>query len=210
MYNLSDRLFRKRWYEYDTERKTINQYSKSTRLIIADVSPEKWFKTLSIDQYINHILTVTKIYHLEIQDEISFNKLSQILCLLPELDSLHIGSVSFSKPKSLSKATQNQITKVCLDDLNLIEEIDIFMDLFGRMNHLQINSMDYTSIELILRFISLKMMNKSDHSLRLLCFCVAIADDQMVKNIEKIISFEKLILDFNVKRVMDKIYVRWK
>ncbi|CAF1089764.1 unnamed protein product [Rotaria sordida] len=98
----SIRPYKKRWYEYDKQHIVINQHSKPIRLIIKDVSPEKWFKTLSINQYIDHVLAVTKIYHLEIQETICFNKLCEILYNLPELDTLRIHSLSFSKTDYLS------------------------------------------------------------------------------------------------------------
>ncbi|CAF4206710.1 unnamed protein product, partial [Rotaria sordida] len=98
----SIRPYKKRWYEYDKQHIIINQHSKPIRLIIKDVSPEKWFKTLSINQYIDHVLAVTKIYHLEIQETICFNKLCEILYNLPELDTLRIHSLSFSKTDYLS------------------------------------------------------------------------------------------------------------
>ncbi|CAF0919759.1 unnamed protein product [Rotaria sordida] len=50
----SIRPYKKRWYEYDKQHIIRNQHSKPIRLIIKDVSPEKWFKTLSINQYIDH------------------------------------------------------------------------------------------------------------------------------------------------------------
>ncbi|CAF4426509.1 unnamed protein product, partial [Adineta steineri] len=73
--------YKKRWYENE------NDYSKLVHLIIEDDDPVKPF---TINQYLNHILNITQIFHLEIQETISLNKLSQILLLLPDLQTLHL------------------------------------------------------------------------------------------------------------------------
>ena len=77
-------------------------------------------KTLSLIRYINNVLSLTKIYHLEIQEEICFSKLNGILYKLPKLDTFHIHSLSFTKTDYLSDVdldklivllSKNQITK---------------------------------------------------------------------------------------------------
>ncbi|CAF1354529.1 unnamed protein product [Adineta steineri] len=85
--------YKKRWYENE------NDYSKLVHLIIEDDDPVKPF---TINQYLNHILNITQIFHLEIQEIISLNKLSQILLLLPDLQTLHLDSISFSNLDDIS------------------------------------------------------------------------------------------------------------
>ncbi|CAF4881318.1 unnamed protein product [Rotaria sp. Silwood2] len=65
-------------------------------------------------------------------------------------------------------------------------------------------------IELFVRLILMQIMIKSNHPLRLLCFYVAAADDEMVQKLEKMINIENLLVDFIVKRVMNEIYLQWK
>jgi hypothetical protein len=53
-------------------------------------------------------------------------------------------------------------------------------------------------------------MNKCNHQLGLLCFRVPVADDEMVRKLEKMINSEKLIRDFTIERILDDIYLQWK
>ncbi|CAF4405095.1 unnamed protein product, partial [Rotaria sordida] len=64
----SIRPYRKRWYEYDTQKTMINssdKLSKSIRLSLDDLYPEQSTKTIYLNDYINYALTLTQIYHLE-------------------------------------------------------------------------------------------------------------------------------------------------
>ncbi|CAF1396806.1 unnamed protein product [Rotaria sp. Silwood1] len=215
----SIRPYKKRWYEYDKQHIVINQHSKPIRLIIKDVSPEKWFKALSINQYIDHVLAVTKIYHLEIQETICFNKLCEILYNLPELDTLRIHSLSFSKTDYLSDEeldnvivllSKNQITKVYFEKMNEVEEIYLLMLAFLHINYLQIKCVNYMEAELLVKFILTLMKSESYHSIRLLCFSIPTADDKMVRKLETIIIVKNLLWNCTIKRVVDNIYVYWK
>ncbi|CAF0833965.1 unnamed protein product [Rotaria sordida] len=215
----SIRPYKKRWYEYDKQHIIINQYSKLIRLIIKDVSPEKWFKTLSINQYIDHILTVTKIYHLEIQETICFSKLCEILYNLPELDTLRIHSLSFSKTDYLSDEeldnvivllSKNHITKLYFEKMNEIEEIYLLMLAFLHINYLRIKCVNYMEAELLVKFILTLMKNESYHLIRLLCFSIPTADDKMVRKLEAIIIVKNLLWNCTIKRVVDNIYLYWK
>jgi hypothetical protein len=184
-----------------------------------DVSPEKYFKTLSIHQYINHILTVTKIYHLEIPKKICYNKLSEILDLFPELDTLRVHSVSFSILYYLSdqqmddrvgQLAKTQITKVYLETMTKMEELHLLVLLFPRINHFQINSIDYIQTELITRIILTYIDTKPNHLLRSLCFSVPAASDDMIQKLEQMIIRENLLKNFLIKRIADKICIQWK
>ncbi|CAF4174433.1 unnamed protein product [Rotaria sordida] len=99
----SIRPYKKRWYEYSTQHKMINfsnQLSKSIRLSLDEVCPEQWLKTIFIDDFINHALTITQIYHLEIHTKIFSSKLMEILHLLPEVNTLKLFSLSILQGKA--------------------------------------------------------------------------------------------------------------
>ncbi|CAF4875303.1 unnamed protein product, partial [Rotaria sp. Silwood2] len=102
----SIRPYQKRWYEYDTQHKMINssdQLSKSIRLSLDEICPERWTKTIFINDYINYALTVTKIYQLEIHAKIFSDKLMEILHLLPEVNTLKIFSLPILELGDLSE-----------------------------------------------------------------------------------------------------------
>ena len=183
-------------------------------MIIEDVYPENWIKTLTINPYINYILTVTKIYHLEIQEHICFCKLIEILSLSPELDSLRLHSVSFSKLDYLSDkdldelvilSIKNQVTKIYLEKRIGMEEFYLVISAFPRLKYFQINCVDYRYTQFLIKF----MKNEPNQLLPLFCFSILAADDNMMKNLEHLI-IENIIHDFTIKRVLDNIYVHWK
>jgi hypothetical protein len=43
-----------------------------------------------------------------------------------------------------------------------------------------------------------------------LCLHVSTADDDIIKKIDKMISSEKLLFDYTIKRIVDNIYLQWK
>jgi hypothetical protein len=215
-------LFRKRWYEYDTQYKMKNsfdQLSKSTRLTIDNACPEQWTKTKSLSDYINHALTVTQIYHLTLPIKILSGALSEILRLLPGVNSLKIYSLPVSQLGSLSKeeleflcflSTKNQITKIYLQNMDKKEELYMLAFICPRINHLQIKCVNYMHAELLTGLILTQIKSEAIYSLRLLSFHVPEADDEMVQKLENMINLENLRLDFVIKRVIDKIYLHWK
>jgi hypothetical protein len=92
--------FRTRWYEYADDNSSID-LSKSARLNIMDMSSLESYE--SIIKYIKRILSITKIYHLEISESQTFiDLLIQIIDLLPEINLLKIHSLSYDKPEKLS------------------------------------------------------------------------------------------------------------
>ncbi|CAF5159264.1 unnamed protein product, partial [Rotaria magnacalcarata] len=83
----------KQWYEHNVQGSTMNsfdEWSKSMRLVLSYAYQEKWCKSLTVKDYIRHVLTVTQIYHLDIACRIIIDKLSNVLQMLPKLDLLEI------------------------------------------------------------------------------------------------------------------------
>ncbi|CAF1363935.1 unnamed protein product [Rotaria sordida] len=214
--------YKKRWYEYDTQHNMINssdQLSKSIRLSLDEVRPEQWTKTIFIDDYINHILTVTQIYHLEIHVKIFTDKLMEILHLLSEIKTLKIYSLPILQQGDLSEEEieflcvllpKNQITKICFQHMKDMDELYMLTLICSRINHLQIKCIDYMHAELLTGLILTQIKGISKSSLRLLCFSIPEAHDEMCEKLEKMIDIENLHFDFMIKHVMDKIYLQWK
>ncbi|CAF4534293.1 unnamed protein product [Rotaria magnacalcarata] len=69
---------------------SFDEWSKSMRLVLSYAYQEKWCKSLTVKDYIRHVLTVTQIYHLDIACRIIIDKLSNVLQMLPKLDLLEI------------------------------------------------------------------------------------------------------------------------
>jgi hypothetical protein len=94
--------------------------------------------------------------------------------------------------------------------MNEIEQLYMLLLICPRINYLQINCIDYQHAELLAGLILTEMKTESNYSLRLLCFYVAPADDDMVQKLEKMIHVENLLVDFVIKHVHNNIYLQWK
>jgi hypothetical protein len=91
-----------------------------------------------------------------------------------------------------------------------IEEVDILIKLCPQMNYLQINNINNIDVEVFLKEILIRMIGNFDYCLRSLCFRIPTADDQMVQKLEKFIDYEKLLVDYTIKRICDNIHLQWK
>ena len=83
-------VLRTRWYKYMN---SSIEYSKSTQFTIKSVYSSEPPDVLL--KQITRALNFTQIYHLNIEQEISIERLMQILHLLPDLLTLKITSLSF-------------------------------------------------------------------------------------------------------------------
>ncbi len=138
--------------------------------------------------------------------------------LLSDLNSLRVYSLSFDGPRSLSAeelvilcsiSNKCKITKVYLEKMDEIEQIYLFMTLCPYLTYLKVGFINNINIELFLRNILKKINDKCNNHLHSLCFHIPIADDKLVKKFEQIIHTEKLLFDFQIKRILDCIYLQW-
>ena len=139
-------IYRKRWY--DDEDAPSNKFDKSTRLILSSIPEElsglsRWT--------IGDMFDTIPIYHLEISmDNISSNLITQLNSFFPTLNSLKIKSMTLSKSinsyllknKIGLLAKKNKITKIYLEKVNGLDEIDFFMQLCPRIKCLKIDSIN--------------------------------------------------------------------
>ncbi|CAF1429446.1 unnamed protein product [Rotaria magnacalcarata] len=206
------RPYRKSWYEYLQN----NAINSSVQLILRNANFEEYFPLLK--SHIDDILTVGQIYHLEIS-KVCSNTFIEIINLLPKLDSLKISSLSLKQSNDLSThetellsliSNKNQITKVNLETITNIEEVNFFLELCPRIIYLKVDFINNIDMELFVRHILIKINTKCNHQLRLLCFCKSAADDQTIKTLQTMIHSEKLLLDYTIKRIVNNIYLEWK
>ncbi|CAF0794451.1 unnamed protein product [Adineta steineri] len=195
--------YKKRWYENE------NDYSKLVHLIIEDDDPVKPF---TINQYLNHILNLTQIFHLEIHEIISLNKLSQILLLLPDLQTLHLDSISFLNLEDISDEEfvhfialikKNQIKKLFLEKRIGIDAFELLFTIFPHLNYLQINCRDYQYTQFLLKYL---LKHQNNKLIRLFCFSIPFADDKMMNKLKNLI-IQNSTSNFTIQRVSDHIYV---
>ncbi|CAF4724115.1 unnamed protein product, partial [Rotaria sp. Silwood2] len=161
-----------------------------------------------------------QIYHLEtLEEDISIDNLIQIINSLPDLISIKIHSLSLAQSIDLletkvdihySTINTNKITKVYLDNITGIEEIYFLMILCPNIEYLKIDWIGNINDQLFVENILKKINQECNDHFRLLCFHISAADDETIKNLEKIIHLKKLLLDYKIKRVLDNIYLEWK
>jgi len=65
-------------------------------------------------------------------------------------------------------------------------------------------------VELFLQDIFKNIKNENNEYRRLLCFRVPVADDKMIRKLEKMINDKKLLSDYTIKRVLNNTYLQWK
>lgn len=54
----------------------------------------------------------------------------------------------------------------------------------------------------------MKINDESNQYLRSLCFHVPTVDDKIIQNLENMINFDKLLVDYTIKRVLDNLYLQ--
>ena len=98
----------------------------------------------------------------------------------------------------------NKITKVYLEEMNDIKELDFLLGLCRYVNHLQINSLHNINIESFIREILIRINDDSNEDLCLLCLRIPTADDQLIEKLKKMIDSKAkdlLIIQSNVSTI---------
>ncbi len=172
---------------------------------------EQWY----ID-YIRFISSLTKITSLYIEfNYFSIDILIQFLHLLSNLDSLTIIFMSSNRIKQLTEeqinrihtvSKMNKITNVNIKHMVDLNRVDILINLCPQIEYLQIQCRNYIDLESMIRLILMKRKS----NLSSLCFRIAEADEFMVKNLQTMIYFEKLLINYTIQRIHDRIYLQWQ
>jgi hypothetical protein len=204
--------FRKRWYEQPNVGNSTMEFSKSSRLSLSYIPSSESYQLLIM--HIENILNVTQIHHLEILEEkLCIDILMQITNSLPQVTTMKIHSLSLDPARDSetdeliifpSTKSTNQITKVCLEKMFVVEEVYSLMKLYPNMSYLKINSFDNMKVNVFIRNISKKIERESNQHLRSLCFRAPETDDSMIK------ALEKMKNDYTINRVDDYIFLQWK
>ncbi|CAF4126580.1 unnamed protein product [Rotaria sp. Silwood2] len=214
------RSYRKRWYD-DIEDNILNRYVKHSTFtnLTFECVPNSMFEEV-MPKEIERVLTITKIYHLEIlENKISIPALIQVVNLLPDITTLKIHSLSTDETTELtlkellilcSIKQTIKITKVYLEEIDDVKELDFLFTLCPYMEYFNVRCINMMDVQSFLRTIFKKIKQNNNHHLRLLCFPVRTTDEQIAENIERMINCEKLLSNFTVKRTPDTVYLRWE
>jgi len=183
---------------------------------LKDLPPDDSYHLLVIND-IDSVLIIAQIYHLVIEKKpASEFMLIAMLSQLPEVVSLKIHSVSSEELTEqqgeylLDVSDECKITKIYLEEMNDIKELDFLMCLSYPLNYLQINSLHNINIESFIREILIRINHGCNEALGFLCLRVPTADDQLIENLKEMIDSNQWLVDYTIKRVDDKIYVQWR
>ncbi|CAF4103996.1 unnamed protein product [Rotaria sp. Silwood2] len=214
------RPYSERWYD-DIKHDIVNcsvEHSTFTNLTIEYI-PNYIFEGVMF-KAIERVLTITRIYHLEIhQRKISIPVLIQIINLLPDIITLKIYSLSTDETEELnvkellilcSMKETSKISKVYLEEIADIQQLDFIFTLCPYMEYFKVNRINIMDAQSFLCTILKKINRNNYHSLRSLCFDVPTTYDQIVKNIEEIITCEKLLFHTKVQCILNTVYLQWK
>ncbi|CAF1120152.1 unnamed protein product [Adineta ricciae] len=197
---------KKRWYECLTTHSKLN-INESSLLSIQYTPEDQWLDVLYDE--IEWVTDVATIYHLEMTGTFFIGVMGQIFNLLPDLHTFRISSITLPTVTLLTDdeleqfidaTTSNRITKVYLEKMNTFDEFLFLIDLFPRLESLQIGCKSDIDIELFLHVILIKINSKKSN-LRLLAMRIPTADDHIVKKIQNLI-------DLTITRANDTIFLR--
>lgn len=173
-------------------------------------------------------LILTQFYHLVVDTKtVSSEELVDVLYDLPNVISLKLPCVTLYQPSDSSEDEEddddddederclahvsktNKITEVYLEQMNDFKELYFLLGLCCYVKHLHINSLQNINIESFIREILIRITGDSNEDLCLLCLRIPTADDQLIEKLKKIIDSNGRLVDYTIKRVMDKIYLQW-
>jgi hypothetical protein len=169
-----------------------------------------WF--LPYIQFLSSLTEITSL-HIELK-YFSIDILVRFLNQLYNLDSLTIVFLSSNQIVKLTEeqfkmihqaSKMNKITKMNIISEIELNQIDILMNLCPQMEYLHVKCRNYMELECIIRLILMKRKS----NLYLLCFWISKADDQMVKKLQTMIYLEKLIVNYRIQRIHNRIYLQW-
>jgi hypothetical protein len=166
---------------------------------------------------IRPILLVSSINVLNIQCiEIFIDTLIEFIRLLPNLNILVINSSAMMEPKCLSKEEEtaldyvsknNKITKVVLQQITELEQLQFFSQLCPHMRHLEVFCSNEVDPGTLLRFI---FKNKFTHIANLISVGIRMSkpNEETKEKLQKLIILEEFRQDFTIKKRDNRICLR--
>ncbi|CAF2865435.1 unnamed protein product [Rotaria sp. Silwood2] len=212
-----------KFIDISCQQETTNSFIQSIQLTIENHAFAVWYP--SYTDHMKPCLLAVKFTHLKIHcNDTPIDMLIELIHLMPNLQSLEVLSLPLVNLTDLSRentemlllvSINNKITKVKFDKMVEINQIHFLMNLCPRMQYLEIGYTTENNLENIVGSIS---MNNTTHILYLcgLCLYVSDANEKTIQRLHSIIDFERLFhpvkafCDYTIRRIGDKIYLKWK
>ena len=222
-------LHRKQWYDCmandencnqmctcstSTEQQCINISFPRLHLIIDGFQDVGYDRLLeNFIRSINASVKFTNL-HIHLRYHFSISTIIYYLNLLSNLDSLTITYTFRELSKLLSNnqndnfhslPINNKITKVNLELITELDSVHALMDLFPQMRYLQVKCDNFVGVKSLILHILKKKNTKFLSYLYSICLWIKEADDYMINPLKKLIHTEKLVSNYTIKRICDKI-----
>jgi hypothetical protein len=106
-------------------------------------------------------------------------------------------------------SNQNKITKLSLEQMTELDQVHLLMDLCPHLHYLQLTCRNISDAEWLIRYVLTKQNTNFIPYLCLICISLSNADDIITNNLQNIIDSEKLVENYKILRICDRIYLQW-
>jgi hypothetical protein len=146
---------------------------------------------------------------------VSIIVLAELIRLFHSLNSLTVESSAKIIPRFLSDedeqhfrliSSNNEITKLNLVQTTELTQIAFLIELCPRMQYLQMDCPNTTDLQLLVRFI----LRQYAKHLVSLSIWVPETSNEMVDGLKRMIHREKLLDDYTIEHVHNRIHLQWK
>ena len=205
------------------QQETGKAVMQSIQLTIEGYSSDTWNPS-----YIDNMklcFLAAQFNHLNIDcDGIPVGMLIEIIRLLPNLNSLEVSSLPIVQSSCLSTedtemlllvSITNKITKVKLNTIDGMEQVNFLMNLCSRMEYFEVGCTTQTDLENIVGSISMNNITRIPY-LCCLSLCIPNMNEKMIQSLDTIINFERLFhvenafRDYVVRHIENRIFLKWK
>lgn len=214
---------RKKWYESYKLKENEKHYNSNTDLQLSNGTELTIFEHSFTDynepliDNMHSFFDIVQITELDVAFESIFvGMLLDLLRHLPNLNSLRVWSLSLIKPRCLHAAeeeifrmisTYNKIRKVNIRRMTKITQVQFLIDLCPLMEYFEIGISSNFDFKSLVKIILIKNRKRISH-LRVLCFCIQAANDNVIEELQDMLKLKKLKQKFTIERIDNRIYIQ--
>jgi len=217
-------FFRKRWFNFydiipnqqDTKNSSI-QFCQAIQLTITEYFDKN---NPIIFGKIKHISSWVRITHLKIDcSKIPMMPFIELLCLLPNNDSLRVVPMAAQKIYSLTEAEiktfqletrNNNITKMNIGLVIETIQVIFFVDIFPHIKYLEVNCSNDINLEVLVQCILIKIAKCITPQFCSLCRCAGQINDEIIEKLNQIMARKDFLHEYTINGICDRIYFQWK
>jgi hypothetical protein len=214
-----DFFSRKQWYHLPVNKKNDTCINQSQEVLCCNnLSTIESHPSIELImgpnkcEHIKPLFTVIRITVLNLSRMYSnsLNELISFIKYLPNLDALHVSSLSltekFNTYPPISADNTNKITKVNIEYIDELEKVQFAFELCPLMEYFEVKYC-YVDYKSLLRFI-FKLNNRNILHLRTIGLHIRKNVEGTIKELQNMINSEKLTNEFTIKSINDTVYIQ--